>query len=648
MRKLTYVLIRYSVLIENTKSWIIANNDIDKYKSQLFEPIRLHKHLELFKNITLPSLKNQTKTPDESWLRVVIITSQDLPQWNKTELEHLAEQHNWLDIDYLPTRGVALERMLFEDLKKDNQDTLVATVRLDDDDALATDFFEKLDEYTTVENVGKSLSFGKGFAGFYDFTKNNYRKVVDYYYPKIAAGLTYFNFYNAKESRFTLDNIKTIFNTGGHTRIDQNVPTILDSRDPMFIRTMHDHSDSANTNKRELLLMNLKSVEPKVVLTKFPFLDSSHVNQRVDFENGNNQYCIQKHNDLNFYTYNLEASAHSNLIVSFNAAIAKRSHKVAPFFSARAIAKTTNLGLLSFSDPVVDVNTDLTLGWYLGDLDFIGLNSTIHTIILHIIRESGKRPLLFGCSGGGFSAMVQSMYLSSVSIPHDIIVCNPQTNIFEYHSAAVDRFFGKVKKDYVLDSHEDRLKYLSDVGSKYEVKLSDLKSDYARIFYLQNINDDFHIENHLMPFLEEMSLDTDFKNLQDDSFNLIFEDFGPDHAAPSRDYFTNFISTHLINSKKEIINNTTIDFINKISKDKYSIELSLYPNSIEVNVDTFDKQFELTIHLIIDNKFSGQSLIINQESLKGVFSYDWRGRSVSISVFQLDSERKCSKNFKIL
>lgn len=648
MRKLTYVLIRYSVLIENTKSWVIANNDVDSYRAKLFEPVRLYKHLELFKTITLPSLENQTKKPDRSWLRVVIITSQDLPEWNKVELELLAEKYNWLDIDYLPTRGVSLERMLFEDLAKDNQDTLVATVRLDDDDALAANFFEKLGDYTNSENIGYGLSFGKGYAGFYDFAQNKYHKIVDYYYPKFSAGLVYFNLYKAEESEFEFNSIKTIFNAGGHSKIDRNIPTILDSREPMFIRTMHDQSDSVTSNKREIALMNHPSAVIDTVYERFPFLKGDDNSINFQFNNGVNKHYLTENKFLSFYLYNLEAATNDYIIISFNAAIAKRINKTAPFFSAREIAKESNVALLSFSDPVVDINEDLTLGWYLGSLNFIGLNFLICKIISFIVDDSGKRPILFGCSGGGFSAMIQSIYLSAMKIPHDLVVCNPQTNIFKYKQAAVDRFFDRIDESNNINSYDKRVKYLSNIGSKHEVKLSELESNYANIFYLQNINDSFHIENHLTPFLENIAFQKEVGGVSKDNFDLIFDDFGQDHAAPSRKYLIDFIQRNIFDSKVNVIATKFLKFVNANGKDEYDLEVYIFYNCIEVVLKTEDTEFELMIHLIIEEKLSGQSLIFNKNKLDGKFYYELKNESISVSVFQLDEGRKFSKRFKVL
>lgn len=271
MKKTTYVLIRYSLLIEGSKGWQIANENLETYADNLFNRERLLQRLELFKNITLPSLIGQTKKVSSEWLKVVIITSELLPEWNKQELESLVEKNEWLYIDYLPIRGRNLYQFLWKDLENSSEDILFSTVRLDDDDALANNFFEKMDCYFKEENVGFGLSFGNGYAGFYDFNTNSYEKIVDYYSPKVAIGLSHFNIYKSDSKSFVSDKVRTIYHARKHVTVDLYIPIILDSRDVMFIRTMHSNSDSASNEKREINLRKKPPIENEAICEKFPF-----------------------------------------------------------------------------------------------------------------------------------------------------------------------------------------------------------------------------------------------------------------------------------------------------------------------------------------------------------------------------------------
>lgn len=271
MKKIIYVIIRYSVLIENSKGWQIADEDLEIYRNKLFNAERLKQRFDLFERITLPSLLNQTKPLSSDWIKVVIVSSESLPLWNKQKIEELVSNHNWLYIDYLPVEDRDISRFLWKDLEKEQEDILFSTVRLDNDDALANNFFESMNPYFKKENVGFGLSFGSGYAGFYNFELGRYEKVVDYYSPKVAIGLSHFNIYKADSKTFVSNKIKTIYHARKHVTVDLYIPLILDSRESMFIRTMHNNSDSSNNKLREAKLRKQPLSDTDELLAKFPF-----------------------------------------------------------------------------------------------------------------------------------------------------------------------------------------------------------------------------------------------------------------------------------------------------------------------------------------------------------------------------------------
>lgn len=278
MKKMIYVIIRYSLLIENSKGWQIANEDLITYKDKLFNDIRLKQRLELFEKITLPSLLNQTKSLNTDWIKVILVTSEDLPLWNKQKIESLANKYDWLYIDYLSMQNRDISRFIWKDLENKQEDILFSTVRLDDDDALANDFFEKMHPYFKEENVGFGLSFGNGYAGFYDFKSGFYEKVVDYYSPKVAIGLSHFNIYKSNNNSFVSEKIKTIYHARRHVTVDLHMPIILDSREFMFIRTMHHNSDSSNNKAREVIkLRKQPAINVETLYDKFPFLSNNNI-----------------------------------------------------------------------------------------------------------------------------------------------------------------------------------------------------------------------------------------------------------------------------------------------------------------------------------------------------------------------------------
>ncbi|CAN6959371.1 hypothetical protein NYA8BAC_00157 [Psychrobacter okhotskensis] len=653
MKKITYVLIRFSVLIEGTGSWNIANKNIETYREQLFNPIRLEQHFNLFKKVTIPSLLRQTISPDSEWLKVVIITSESLPTWNKEQLEKLVEQYNWLYIDYVPEKGRSLVQFVYDDLKNSKEDILISTIRLDDDDALSSTFFEEMNIYFKRENVGFCLSFGSGYAGFYDFKSDSYEKLIEYYYPKIALGLCYFNIYSAESKKFTINSIKTVYNTYKHTQVDLKSPTIVDSRKKMFIRTMYDTSDSANVLKREKLLRNKQILQDEKLYENFPFLEKK-LKEKYKFNEGVNTAHINKQNSFSYFVNDFDSQYKGSFLITFNAAISNRRIKEFPFFSGKGISKEVGVAILAFSDPLVDYNKDLNLAWYLGSSKYKGLNFTIKDIIKSAFLKTNKRPLLFGCSGGGFAALIQSVYLSSIGIPHDILICNPQTNIFNYKKDAVNNYFNSLENDDSLFSTEKRKEYLINIGSLHKVKISDIKTKYAKIYYLQNMNDSFHIENHLKPFLENTFSNKDCfsvpNHYNDDNFHLIIDDFGPSHSAPSRKYFINIINNYIFPKKNidDIIIEKTIIFKNKIDKKDYKIKCTFYMKKIVLSLEDFSNNLEFDISLLVDKKVTGSVINLNKLNKSDVFNCNWYACDISVSIFHIHENGRYSRRYDIM
>lgn len=265
MKKVIYIIIRYSVLIEDSQAWARTDSDLDKYKEYLFSKCRLEQRLDLLKNITIPSILGQVDFIKNHEVKVFIISSQELPEKNQKELNELVSGYDWIFINYLPTKGVSITQPVLDDLKNYNEKLLFATLRLDDDDALAINFLEEFNKFFNEDNIGYAVSFGKGLCGFYDFNINQYRKIVDYYYPKIGLGLGYINLFDGE--KFSSE-IKTVFDAGGHAKVDKIVPTIINSKEVMYIRTMYEQSDSY-TDERAFKLSKLPSINASIIKEKF-------------------------------------------------------------------------------------------------------------------------------------------------------------------------------------------------------------------------------------------------------------------------------------------------------------------------------------------------------------------------------------------
>lgn len=274
MKKIIYIVVRYSMLIENSKTWSVTDADINKYRENLFNGNRLERRLKLFSNITLPSIVGQVDFMEGYEFKLFVVSSDELPINNQKELNSLAANYEWMSIHYLPRQDLSIAQPIFDDLESYGKEVLYATIKLDDDDALSVNFLKEFNKLLVVRHIGYAISFGRGLCGFYNFSNNQYEKIINYYYPKIALGLGYINLFDGKVFK---NKIKTLFQAGGYTKIDRYVPTIVYSKDIMYMYTIYEHSDSY-TEERARRLKKLPSVNASIIKKRFniPNFDSDY------------------------------------------------------------------------------------------------------------------------------------------------------------------------------------------------------------------------------------------------------------------------------------------------------------------------------------------------------------------------------------
>lgn len=210
----------------------------DEYKKRLFATSRLDLHENLFSQVTLPSLDAISETVG---MTVLLMTSDELPLRYRAEIDRLAKSREWLKvIEVGGDRSLikAIESNVRNALEVLDDDAVYATVRLDDDDALAEDFGLEVENYLDPRFSGMCLSFAKGVLGSHG--GDVYTELYQYHMPKNAQGMTFIATKaaaNAGESPFS------VFATGNHRTVDRRYPTVSDARRIMYIRTEHGESD---------------------------------------------------------------------------------------------------------------------------------------------------------------------------------------------------------------------------------------------------------------------------------------------------------------------------------------------------------------------------------------------------------------------
>lgn len=227
---LTYIITRFSIFDENCKFFNIQHSE--QYKKKLFNTIRLDYKFNLFENVTLPSIVNQTNQ-NFIWY---IYASEYMPPYYRIKLCELTKKYKNINCVFIKS---------FDEFNKFKYiDDKFCTVRLDDDDYLNKDFIEKLNKYKN-EKKETIISFPYGNQYVYNTLKNKIIIGKETNYNLIALGLTCID-----------DNIYR----HSHSKIDFNTKNVIldDSKNMYLIHCGH-YCDSGRPfdvkpeNKREYL-----------------------------------------------------------------------------------------------------------------------------------------------------------------------------------------------------------------------------------------------------------------------------------------------------------------------------------------------------------------------------------------------------------
>lgn len=208
----------------------------------------------------------------------------------------------------------------------------------------------------------------------------------------------------------------------------------------------------------------------------------------------NNDSSIAEGLDQEFYL------AYRNILFPFSLSL-KKSEKFVVFlpgafninepkpkFQRKSYFKDLSYTCLSCFDPTLFMDPNLSLGWFQGNKNNFYIEY-LTSLLLQIINDLGienKNILFFGTSAGGFSALkvAQSFPASNVYLG------NIQTDILKYYKNPVAKML-EICFPNVLASNQE--------SHRFDVFDSNVN---LNIFYAQNIRDEFHYENHYLPYVE--------------------------------------------------------------------------------------------------------------------------------------------------
>lgn len=248
------VITRFSILIDKpVHSWKLLRNPLDprswlrprrpslaEKSAYLFAPARLEDRFRRFETLLLPSLAAQTRPAEH-----IVLSSTLLPAPYRDRLEDLSRRFGFR-LHFAGTDRM-VDRVLTQDglLAKTDADRL-ATVRVDDDDAVATTLVARVERFAHLDVDDYVLSFPKGVYLDQRRSPSLYAQVVQ---PNIACGLT----------RILRKRGKTlsVYALGNHNFVHHSLP-VLQIPDPdMFLMTTH-----ADNVSRRLLLRRLPGGKP--------------------------------------------------------------------------------------------------------------------------------------------------------------------------------------------------------------------------------------------------------------------------------------------------------------------------------------------------------------------------------------------------
>lgn len=247
MRRLFIGHTRFSVHAYSSGSFKATRKDSrfseEEYTRWLYSDDRMAPRTELFIDESLPQLAESLEAAEDCDLVHIVHISDSLPSTYRRALEEAAQRHPFLHINVAPSfvapsapNKKVLNRVLKGRLPEDR---LFAIYRLDDDDVLPINFFERMIPYVDPEHVGWRISFPHSYSALR--TSQSYIKPWYRYFPKAAAGLVSIH---KKTPDGDFLGLQTSPPKKGHLYLDTQFPTVLDSREPGFFQSRHVSQDS--------------------------------------------------------------------------------------------------------------------------------------------------------------------------------------------------------------------------------------------------------------------------------------------------------------------------------------------------------------------------------------------------------------------
>ncbi|WP_053433603.1 hypothetical protein [Sporosarcina globispora] len=247
-------------------------------------------------------------------------------------------------------------------------------------------------------------------------------------------------------------------------------------------------------------------------------------------------------NDLDFYFYFHLKSGSSQMIFFSNGALDLKKG-VPPVYQRKSWSDEFSASTIYIDDRTLH-DTKLVLGWGQGTIEryFLDDIADICREILKNLKLKETNTAFFGSSAGGFMSLV----LASKVKGSTAIVNNPQTYVYNYLKGPVNSMFKVcypgLERDEIIKRYNHRLSAVE--AFKY--------NGYTpRVFYFQNKQCASDMENHFIPFSEEIEKDNEDIN------NVIYVLYNNEklgHNPLPKDKTINWVIKQVANFSNEYIN----------------------------------------------------------------------------------------------
>lgn len=216
------------------------------------------------------------------------------------------------------------------------------------------------------------------------------------------------------------------------------------------------------------------------------------------------------------YAAFLKAPVMGRPLVVFGQGYQDRRQIQLPRFQRMDWAFKLQWNILIFNDPTLYLREDVGLGWCLGTKEHYVLPrlKTIVEKVRDFLGIENKNLMFYGSSAGGFSSLMLASHFEDSSS----MVNNPQTNVLEFKRGGVrsllDLGFDGVSLAQAHALYGERMSFIERLRQGAYI---------PRIYYLQNLLDEDHYHDQMVPLLAQLQRIAKARGAIDNSRRLIVE-----------------------------------------------------------------------------------------------------------------------------